>query len=474
MGRYDATGFTINNAGQMLPMEQSGCGRQSARSGLTGMDHPASKDTSPACMECCPVTCPARPSSSSFMPILTIGVLFFIFGFVTWLNGPLITFVKLAFTLDDVNSFLVLMAFYLSYFFLALPSSAILRVTGMKRGMALGFLVMAAGAALFGHFTTMRYYPGALAGLFTTGAGLSLLQTASNPYIAILGPISGAARRIAFMGICNKFAGFLAPFVFGAVALRGLDNFDLRVREASGPAREALLDAFAAQVYWPYMIMAAMLVVMAIWIAGCNLPDLKPAEVNRDQSGNAPGRSIFAFRHLWLGVVCLFLYVGVEVMAGDAIGIYGAGFGLPLSQTRFFTSATLFAMLAGYALGVLLTPKYIAQERYLALSGLLGVALALGAYFSKGYVSVGFIAAMGFANAMMWPAIFPLAIAGLGRHTQTGAALLVMAIAGGALMPWWFALLKQVMPFQLAYCVLALPAYSMIACYGFWGYRAIR
>lgn len=412
-------------------------------------------------------------SDNTLTAILTIGVLFFIFGFVTWLNGPLITFVKLAFDLNDINAFLVLMAFYLSYFFLALPSSAILRWSGMKKGMALGFIVMAVGAALFGHFTTARYYPGSLTGLFVIGAGLSLLQTASNPYISIIGPIQSAARRIAIMGICSKFAGFIAPFVFGALVLRGLDNFDARVKAAPSPqARDALLDAFAAQVYWPYMIMAALLVVMAMWIVRSSLPDIRPAEVNKDHSKAADSRSIFSYPHLWLGVICLFLYVGVEVMAGDAIGIYGDSFGLPLSQTRFLTSATLFAMLAGYMLGVVLTPKFISQERYLALSGVLGMVLVAGAFFTSGYVSVGFVAAMGFANAMMWPAIFPLAIMGLGRHTETGAALLIMAIAGGALMPWGYAWLKQAIDFQLAYLVLALPAYAFIAYYGGWGFRA--
>ena len=358
-------------------------------------------------------------------PVVTIGVLFFIFGFVTWLNGPMITFVKLAFDLDDVNAFLVPMAFYLSYFFLALPSSAVLRRTGMKKGMALGLFVMAIGALVFGQFTTMRLYPGALTGLFVIGAGLSLLQTASNPYISILGPIDSAARRIAFMGICNKFAGFLAPFVFGALVLRDFDNFDQKVKGApTSEARDALLDGFAAQVHLPYMMMAVMLVLLAIWIACSALPEIKPAAAAADERpiGHAEG-SIFSFPHLWLGVLCLFLYVGVEVMAGDAIGIYGAGFNLPLAATRLFTSCTLFAMLIGYVVGLLLIPRVVSQQRYLAISAVIGVLFTVGAYLTDGYVSVGFVASLGFANAMMWPAIFPLAIKGLGRHTEVGSAL---------------------------------------------------
>lgn len=406
-------------------------------------------------------------------PMITIGVLFFIFGFVTWLNGPLISFVKLAFDLDDVNAFLVPMAFYLSYFFLALPAARILRRTGMKKGMALGLFVMALGAVLFGQFTTMRYYPGALTGLFVIGAGLSLLQTASNPYISILGPIESAAQRIAFMGICNKVAGFLAPFVFGALVLKGLDGFEARVNAAPSPeARKALLDTFAGQVHLPYMMMAALLAGLGIWIARSSLPDVAAAEVNADAANGDTGRQISSFPHLWLGVVCLFLYVGVEVMAGDAIGIYGQSFGLPLEETRFFTSYTLFAMLAGYVAGLFLIPRFVSQERYLALSAALGVLLTAGAYMTSGIASVAFIASLGFANAMMWPAIFPLAIRGLGRHTELGAAYLIMAIAGGALMPYAFAHLKQVIDFQLAYFAIAAPAYLYILYYGLSGHRA--
>ncbi len=422
------------------------------------------------------------PVASDLGPVVTLGALFFIFGFVTWLNGPLITFVKLAFDLDDVSAFLVPMAFYLSYFFLALPSSAVLRRTGMKRGMALGLLVMAVGAVIFGQFTTMRQYAGTLIGLFVIGAGLSLLQTASNPYVSIVGPIDSAARRIAVMGICNKFAGLLAPLVFGALVLTGLDDFDARVKAAlTVEARDALLNAFAAQVYWPYMIMAALLAILALWIARSSLPDIDPASANEGRltgdasgPGGATALSVFAYPHLWLGVVSLFLYVGVEVMAGDAIGVYGAGFAMPLSETRFFTSYTLAAMLVGYVVGLLVTPRFFSQQSYLAISGALGVVLTLGATMTSGPVSVALIASLGFANAMMWPAIFPLAIRGLGRHTETGSALLIMAIAGGALMPYAFAVLKQTIDFQLAYAALAVPSYLFIFYYGARGWRAIR
>jgi MFS transporter, FHS family, L-fucose permease len=411
-----------------------------------------------------------EPARDYRTPMIIVGVLFFIFGFVTWLNGPLIQFVELAFDLNTVNAFLVLMVFYLSYFFLALPASWLLRRTGMKRGMALGLFVMAAGAVAFGEFAVRRWYPGALTGLFVIGAGLSLLQTAANPYISILGPIEGAAQRIAFMGICNKLAGILAPLVIGALVMHGLGDLKAEVQSADPATREALLDAFAARIHVPYLVMAGILAALGLWITKSPLPEVRPEEANRSADAST-SRGIFAYPHLWLGVLCLFVYVGVEVMAGDAIGTYGRGFGLPADQTKFFTSFTLTAMLVGYVVGLLTIPRLISQERYLMLSATLGIALSFGAYLTHGYGSVAFVASLGFANAMMWPAIFPLAIAGLGRLTETGSALLIMGIAGGAVVPQLFAHLKQHFDFQLVFMALMVPCYLYILFYGLRGHR---
>ncbi len=415
---------------------------------MTGAEHPATK--------------------SPLMPMAIIGGMFFIFGFVTWLNGPLITFVKLAFTLDDVSAFLVPMAFYMSYFFLSLPAAAILRRTGMKKGMALALLVMAGGAALFGQFVDMRIFPGALAALFVIGAGLSILQTASNPYISILGPIDSAAQRIAFMGICNKLAGALAPLVFAAVVMSGVSGLADQVAAASPSAREVLLNAFAHKVYLPYMAMAGLLAVLALGVLVSPLPEVSDRS-NADDS--SAGRSLFSHANLWLGFVCIFVYVGVEVMAGDAIGTYGHAFGLPLDQTKYFTSGTLVAMLAGYVVGLVVIPRFVSQARYLVFSAALGVVFTLAAYLTKGYASVACVAALGFANAMMWPAIFPLGIKGLGRHTETGSAILVMGIAGGAVIPQLFAVLKATHDFQLVFAGLMAPCYLYILFFGMFAAR---
>ena len=419
---------------------------------------------------------PAVTSRSQLGSIAIIGALFFIFGFVTWLNGPLITFAQLAFELDEVNAFLILTAFFLSYFFLAIPSSWILKRTGMKKGLALGLFVMAVGAALFGEFCTQRWYPGALGGLFVIGGGLALLQTASNPYISILGPIESAAQRIAVMGICNKIAGFLAPIVIGMLVMQGIGELSAKVAAADAATREQLLDAFAAKIHAPYLAMG-LLALLAVGVLFSPLPEIDAKTANAstgagDAAGN--GRSIFRFPHLWLGALCIFAYVGAEVMAGDAIGAYGKAFGLPLDHTKFFTSFTLGAMLLGYVIGLVAIPKYVSQQDYLKWSAVLGVLLAIGAFFTSGYVSVGFVAALGFANAMMWPAIFPLAIKGLGRHTELGSALLVMGIVGGAIVPRLFAGLKQDHDFQLVFLMLMVPCYLYILFFAVRGHRVGR
>jgi glucose/galactose transporter len=402
-----------------------------------------------------------------------IGGLFFIMGFFTWLNGPLITFVRLAFELDDVNAFLILMVFYLSYFALALPASWILGRTGLKKGISLGLVVMAVGAAAFGQFATHRWYPGALGGLFTIGGGLALLQTAINPYVSILGPIESGAQRIALMGICNKTAGILAPLLLGSLVLRGVGDLAARVEAADAAGRAQLLNAFAANIQAPYLVMAGILLLIAIGSLRSRLPELDPSLVNPSPDGQSQGgaRSIFHVPHLWLGVLCLFLYMGAEVMAGDAIGTYGRGFGLPLDETKFFTSFTLGAMLLGYLCGWAATPRFLSQQAYLALSALLGLAFVAAAFFTHGYVSVGFVALLGFANAMMWPAIFPLTIRGLGRLTETGSALLIMGIAGGAIIPQAFAVLKQHYDFQAVFAVLMAPSYAYIFYFAWRGYR---
>lgn len=418
-----------------------------------------------------------QPAKNNNGAIIIIGILFFVFGFVTWLNGPLITYVKLAFGLDtDSKAFLVTTAFYMAYFFLALPSSWVLEKTGMKKGMAIALVVMAIGTLLFAQYATHRNYPMSLLGLFIIGSGLSLLQTASNPYISIIGPIESAAKRISIVGICNKVAGIISPIVLSAFVLKGINELEGKVKAATDQqTKDSILSEFASKIYTPYIIMAVVLVLLGFWILKSSLPEINSSEANVQQSAGDTAKqktSLFQFPHLWLGALCIFFYVGAEVMAGDAIGTYGKGFHISTDYTKYFTSITLGAMLLGYVIGLFTIPKYLSQQAALKISAILGIVFTLAAYLTTGYASVGFVAALGLANALMWPAIFPMAISGLGKFTEKGSAILIMGIAGGAIIPKAFASLKEHYNFQLVFCALMIPCYLYILYYSLKGYKA--
>lgn len=410
---------------------------------------------------------------TNLLPIFILGALFFIFGFVTWLNGTLIPYLKIACELDTFQSLLVAFAFYISYFVMALPSSWILERTGYKRGMMLGLLVMAVGALIFIPAAQSRTYGLFLTGLFIIGTGLSVLQTASNPYVIILGPIESAAKRISIMGICNKVAGVLAPIILGAIILADADTFVAGLGQLSPEAKALQLDSLASRVIMPYSAMAAVLVALALMIRFSPLPEIEAEEEVVDDSPTAVHKtSVLQFPNLVLGVVALFVYVGAEVIAGDTIGTYGQSQGIPLSEAKSFTSYTLAAMVIGYIVGIIAIPKYITQERALTASAIVGVVFSLIVLLTQGYASVFFVAMLGLANALVWPAVWPLAVGGLGKFTKTGAALLIMAIAGGALMPLLYgrlADLPAVGP-KLAYAIL-IPCYLFVLYYGMKGHK---
>ena len=409
--------------------------------------------------------------------IIIIGVLFFVFGFVTWLNGTLIPFLKLACQLEnDIQAFFVTFAFYMAYFFLAIPSSLILKKTGFKNGMALGLLIMAIGSVIFVPAANTRSFGLFLTGLFVQGTGLALLQTASNPYISIVGPIESAAKRISIMGICNKTAGMLSPIILGALVLKNASAIEDQVNKATNPTvKNDLLNQLSARVITPYIIMALVLVLLAVMIKKSSLPEINVDKEEATTDNLAVAKiSVFQYKHLVLGVLCLFLYVGVEVMAGDAIGAYGRQLGMPLDKTKYFTAFTLFAMLTGYVIGIISIPKYISQQNALAVSAVLGMIFSICVFSTTGYTAITFIALLGLANALMWPAIFPLAINGLGKFTKIGSALLIMGIAGGALLPLLYTTLKDkhILSNAGSFLICMLPAYVFIFYYAVRGYAA--
>jgi MFS transporter, FHS family, L-fucose permease len=415
-------------------------------------------------------------SSRYILSITIIGILFFIFGFVTWLNGTLIPFLKLACDLrSDAQALLVTFAFYIAYFFLALPSSFILGKTGYKRGMSLGLLIMAVGALTFIPAALARNFWLFLGALFILGMGLALLQTASNPYIAIIGPIESAAKRISIMGICNKVAGALSPVILSSIVLKGASEIEAQVAAADPLTRAELLQQLSHRVIAPYAAMAVVLLLLALMIRLSPLPEIDAQGDEADDARTAAARtSIFQFPHLLLGVICIFVYVGAEVMAGDVIVIYGKALGLSLDVTKNLTAYTLWSMVVGYIIGVATIPKYIKQEMALKLSAVIGLVFTLLAFITHGYVSILFVALLGLANSLMWPAIFPMAIRGLGRFTKTGAALLIMGIAGGAIVPQVYARLKDVMSPSSAFFWSMLPCYLYILYYAIRGHRVGR
>jgi len=413
-------------------------------------------------------------NSNYLYQISIIGLLFAVFGFITWLNSILIPFLKKACELSDQQSYYVATAFFAAYFFLALPSSWILERVGTKNGMAIGLGIMAMGCLLFIPASAARSFPMFLTGLFIQGMGLALLQTAANPYASIIGPIESAAKRISIMGVCNKIAGIIASLLFGAMLLKNVDAIQT---EIDSPATDAaqkltLLNDLAARVAMPYGVMAAALLLIALVIKYSSLPDIKEKTSDADTVDTALSKgktSVFQFPHLLLGALAIFTYVGAEVMAGDLITIYGKNLGFSTDQSKYFTTFGLIGLLLGYGANIALIPKYVKQETWLLVSAILGILLTVTSYFVSGEQAVACLAALGFSNAIMWPAIFPLGIKNLGRFTNTGSALLVMGIVGGAIIPPFYGWLYENniagLDFRSAFMVIMVVCYSYILFY---------
>ena len=421
------------------------------------------------------------------VPISIIAGLFFIFGFVTWINGSLIPFMKSICELTETQAYLVASASYISFIVMALPASYLLKKIGYKKGMSIGLLIMCVGALVFIPAAASRTYTYFLSGIFIMGAGMTILQTASNPYITLIGPKESAAKRISIMGICNKVAGMLGSAIFGALLLSGITETKEKIELATELEKGALLDTMADSVVMPYVVMAVILFILGVLILKAPLPEIEAEGLQLENDTGTTKTSIFQFPHLWLGVIALFVYVGAEVIAGDTIINYGLSLGIPAEEASFFTSFTLGAMVGTYLLGVLLIPKVMSQGTALKISALLGVVLSLGILFTDGYASVLFVAALGIANALVWPAIWPLALDGLGKFTKTASALLIMAIAGGAVIPPLYGLLvdgkkhalilegldKALAGAQAAtsqYWIL-IPCYLVIFYFAMWGHR---
>ena len=380
-------------------------------------------------------------------------------------------YLKIACQLTNLESYLVATAFYIAYLVMAVPSSMVLKKFGFKNGMAIGLLIMAVGAIIFIPAALTRTYAFFLAGLFVQGMGLAILQTASNPYVVVLGPAESAAKRISIMGIFNKSAGAIAPIALGVVALKNVDQLKVKLATMSAAEKIPLLNELALRVVVPYICIMVSLVILAVLTYRSTLPEIDTEHEDETTAlANSGKTSVFQFPNLVLGIVALFLYVGAEVLAGDSIISYGSAQNIPLSTAKFFATFTMISMLVGYVIGIICIPKYITQQKALVISAILGFIFSILALVTHGYASVFCIALLGLANALMWPAIWPLALNGLGKFTKIASSLLVMGISGAAVIPPLYGHFVDLYSAQTAYLIL-LPIYLFILYYAAWGHK---
>jgi len=411
------------------------------------------------------------PQRRFLPPMVIIGFLFFVFGFISWLNAILIPYFKLSLELSLNEAMMVTFAFYISYFIMALPSSHILEKTGLKKGMVLGLFIMAVGALLFIPAAQYRSYALFLTGLFIQATGLTLLQTASNPYVTILGPIESAARRMSIMGVCNKVAGAVAPLILLNSVTKSPEEIDEVKALLPGllPQKtEVILQELVLRLRTPYGIIAVILILLALVIYFSKLPDIK----NQDKAGKTDG-SLFNYPHLLLGTIAIFCGVSVEVLAVDSVISYAEYQGYPFLNAKYFATYTLIAMIVGYIIGIIMIPIYLSQRKALIYCACIGIILSFGILMIPGKLSVWNVVLLGFCNALLWPSIWPLALKDLGTYTERGSAFLIMGVVGGALTPILFGGIAGKFNIQWAYIVM-LPLYLFLLYYGYSGYSVVR
>jgi MFS transporter, FHS family, L-fucose permease len=417
-----------------------------------------------------------KGSGSTIVIMIIIGSLFFVFGFVTWVNSVLIPYFKLICELSVQQAMLVAFAFYISYFLMAFPSSFILKKTGYKNGMMLGLFVMAAGALVFIPAANTREYSVFLLGLFIEATGLTLLQTAANPYVTILGPIESAASRISIMGVCNKTAGAIAPLLLvGAIVQNPneIDEVQKQLITATMAEKQLILDELSARLVAPYIAISMVLAGLGLVVRFTKLPDIDD-EVNViEEVGIKVKKSLFEHRHLLLGALAIFCAVGVEVLVIDSIINYGQYTGLTFRDAKYFATYTLLIMIVSYSFGIFTIPKLVSQRNALVISATFGIMLTILTMTTQGPLSVWFIAFMGLGNALLWPSIWPLSLHGLGRLTSKGSALLVMGVVGGAIVPLLYGMLSDSFNPHIAYWIL-IPFYVYLLYFALLGYKAGR
>jgi MFS transporter, FHS family, L-fucose permease len=330
------------------------------------------------------------------------------------------------------------------------------------------------GTILFVPAAYSRTYAVFLTGLFITGSGLALLQTAANPYVAIIGPIESTAQRIGFMGLANKIAGIISLALLGSIFLFKADHVIASVKNANGAERDRILSLYALKVVNPYIIITIILLLLAIMIYFSRMPEINESKLKagEEEMEIESRKSVFNYPYLILGVIGLFVAAACEVIPIDGMIIYSRALGIPIEEARHFSTYTLYAMLGGYFSSTILIPKYLSQNRALQLCAVLGISLTLGSYFSHGIVAVVCVMFMGFGAAMLWGTIWGLSLKQLGKHTKTGSAMLLMSVIGGGIFPVLFGGLIDRNPLNPQTAILLLiPCYLVLLFFASYGYR---
>jgi MFS transporter, FHS family, L-fucose permease len=408
------------------------------------------------------------------LSLTIITFIFFVFGFIIWVNGILIPYFQICLELSNFQASLVIFAANIAYFVMALPSAWVLEKTKYKNGMVLGLLIMTIGTLMFIPAAYTRTYSLFLTGLFVTGTGLTLLQAAVNPYIAILGPIESTAQRVGFLGLANKSAGIFSVTVLGSIFLLKADDIIAKINTVNALEKAEILDEYALKIVNPYLIITAVLLVMALVIHFSKLPEIDDSktEVEGVSIEIESRESVFQYPYLVLGVVTMFFASICEVIPVDSIIIYSRAIGLSIGDSRIYPVYALVAMLAGYLATIILIPKYISQHKTLQFTAYWGILLSLGSYFTEGKTAILLVALMGFGTAMLWGTIWGLSMRGLGKYTKIGGAMILMGIIGGAILPLLFGKLVDINPQHPQNAILIMiPIYLVILCYGIWGYK---
>ncbi len=409
-------------------------------------------------------------NGSYLASLVMLGCLFFVFGLVSWVNSILVPYFKVACDLQsEVQGYLAQFAFYIAYLVMTIPASALLGRTGYKKGALIGLWILALGALLFIPAALSRVYNLFLLALFTMGTALAILQTVANPFVTIIGPIESAAKRISIVGICNKFAGIIAPLLFSAIVIAPQKARMAAIQggELTGAARDAALSDLLHGVIVPYAVLGALLFVFGIIFYRSSIQDINPSK-NGPVTGEGR-RSILAYPYLVLGVLALFCHLGTQALSVNTI--IGLADNSGFANTAVFPSMTLACTLLGYLLGVILIPRYISQQDMLKVVTSIILVLAVLVMLLPGRQAVWCLVLMGIPNSVVYAGIWPLAIHDLGKWTNLGSAIMVMALCGSAVFPLIYAGIADASgSLHTAYWIL-IPAAAYMIFYAFAGHK---